>query len=75
MFLVDKQTSNGARTRVYVLVIAPSGKVDVPVVKLQFDISSCMSQIPANRNTVRMSMGSDCCYVKALSRIILNTGE
>lgn len=44
---VDKDSSDASGARVEVLVGAPAGEIDVPVVQLHRDISSRVRQVPA----------------------------
>ena len=60
MLLVHKSASNGTSTRIHVLVSTPAGKVDVPVVQLQLDISGCVGEIPADENSAGVGVGGDC---------------
>ena len=48
VLLVQEDSSDGSRAGVEVLVRTPSGKVNVPIVKLKFHVSDGMSKIPAN---------------------------
>lgn len=68
---MDEYCSNGTRSGVDVLVVAPYSKVDVPVVELQIHIAGGVRTVPADQNTFRVSMFRDSWDVKILSGIEL----
>ena len=71
VFFVHKESGDGAGAGIYIFVVAPGSEVDVPVMELHVDVSNCMSQVPANFDAMRMSMGSNCFDVKVLSSVVL----
>jgi len=75
VFLVHESTGDGASASVHVLVSTPAGKVDIPIVQLQLDISCCVSKIPADEDSARVSVCSDCGNVKQLAAVILDAGK
>jgi hypothetical protein len=69
---VDEKSGNSARARVDVLVIAPDGKVDIPIMEPYIYIPHRVSKVPPNDNPVQMSVSSDGIYIKVLTCIVLN---
>lgn len=58
MSLVHEETTDHTGSTVHVLVVAPCGEVDVPVVQLQWHVTHCVRQIPADRDAVGMTVAS-----------------
>jgi hypothetical protein len=75
MLLVYEESADDSWAAVHVLVIAPCREVDIPVVQLQWDVTGCMSEIPAYFYTQRLAVP---CYeldVEGLSRVELYARE
>ena len=75
VLLVHESTGDRASAGVHVLVSTPAGKVDVPVVQLQLDISGCVGEIPADEDSAGVGVGSDCGNVEQLAAVVLDAGE
>ena len=75
MPVVYEETADGAGAAVHVLVVAPDGKVDVPVVQAQRDVADSVSQIPAYNDALCLRIGRDACYVKVLACVELDSGQ
>jgi hypothetical protein len=73
--LVDECSGDSAWTGVQVLVRAPDGKIDVPVVQMQFNIAGGMRQVKAHYRPDAMSDTGDRLYVERLSGVIVNAAE
>jgi hypothetical protein len=75
VLFVDKESTDYARTAVHVLVVAPCGEVDVPVMQLERHVADGMSQIPSNFDTKGVAVTRDELYVKELAAVVLDAGE
>lgn len=72
---MHEKTADDTWPAVHVLIVAPCCKVDVPIVELERHIANRVSQVPADRNTIRMAVA---CYelnIEELPRIELYTGQ
>ena len=72
---MNKATSNGSRTAIQVLVRAPNGKVDIPIMHLQWYIADRMCQIPTNDDAFALRVLSDGRDVEELARVKLDSGK
>src|SRR5690242_16291887 len=70
VFLVHESSSNRTSSGVHVLVSAPACKVNVPLMKLQFDVSSGVRKIPADSETVLVCVCCDGGDIEKLTGII-----
>ena len=59
MLLVDEGASDGTGPGVDVLVRAPAGKVDVPVVQLELDVAGRVGEVPADDDAALLGVGRD----------------
>jgi hypothetical protein len=75
VLLVHESTGDGASTGVHVLVSTPAGKVNIPVVQLQLDVSGCVGEIPADENSAGVGVSGDCGNVEQLAAVVLDAGE
>jgi hypothetical protein len=75
MSLVHEETTDNTGSAIHVLVVAPCGEVDVPVVQLQWHITHCVRQIPADRDAVGMTVASYELNIEKLSRVELDSGQ
>ncbi len=48
VLFVHKEAGDGARAGVHVLVVAPGGEVDVPVVQFDVDVANGVREVPAD---------------------------
>lgn len=71
VLLVHESTRNRTRTRIHVLVRTPARKINIPLVQLQFNITSCMSEIPSDRQTLRVGVLGDGWDVQELATVVL----
>lgn len=72
---VHEGTCHSARSSVHILVGAPAGEIDVPVVESEFDISGGVGTVPADGDAVRMRMLGDSLDVEELTGVVLDGGE
>ena len=72
---VHESASNGSGPRIEVLVCAPYGKINVPVVQFELDVSNCVSQIPAYSDTTIMRILGDGRNVEQLTAVVLNSWQ
>ena len=70
--LVDKESANASRTRVEVLVGAPDGEVDVPVVQPERHVADRVSQVDSNGDALGVSCLRQPRDVEQLSRVVLD---
>ena len=75
MSFVQKQAGHGSGTAVDIFVVAPCGKVHIPIMELQHYVTHRMGAIPPNQDAFGVSMGGDRFDVKILASIVLNPGE
>ena len=66
--LVDEAAGDGAGPAIEVLVRAPAGEIDVPVVQCQRHVARGMGQIPADHAAVAVCGGGDPLHVEDLTR-------
>lgn len=71
--LVHEEAGHGAGTGIAVLVRAPGGKVDVPVVQLDLDVAVGVCQVPAYRQTAVLRVLGDCGDIEELAGVVLDT--
>lgn len=69
---VHESSTNASRTRVQVLVGAPDGKIDGPVMQIEGNISNSMSQINSDNDVLCMSSCRQFWNVEQLSSVILD---
>ena len=75
MPLVHKEPSYGTRSRVEVLVRAPDGKVDVPVVQSEIYVAGCVCAVPADGDVKAVGVRGDGLDVEVLPGVELDAGE
>jgi hypothetical protein len=75
VLFMHESTGDGAGTGVHVLVSTPAGKVNIPVVQLQLDVSGCMGEIPTDQNSARVGVGGNCGNVEQLAAVVLDAGK
>lgn len=73
--LVDKGSGGGSGPGVDVLVGAPAGKVDVPVVQLELDVARRVGEIPADDDASLLGVGGDARDVEQLARPVLDARQ
>jgi hypothetical protein len=72
VLLMHEQSSDNAGTAIHVLVVAPGGKVDVPVVQLQGHVTNGVCEIPSNYDTERVAVAGNELNVEKLARVELD---
>src|ERR1035441_5808572 len=75
MTLVNERSSHTSGTRVQIFISTPRGKIHVPVVQIQFNISCCMSQIKTYHCTCIMCSFPDGFHIENLSAVIIHTTD
>jgi hypothetical protein len=69
--LVHEGAGDGTRPGVEVLVGAPHGEVNVPVVEGELDVAGGVGQVPADGYAVRAGAGGDEGDVEELAGVVL----
>mmetsp|Transcript_10544 Transcript_10544/g.14434 ORF Transcript_10544/g.14434 Transcript_10544/m.14434 type:complete len:241 (+) Transcript_10544:145-867(+) len=75
MVVVHKAPSNTTWAGVEVLVRAPAGKVNVPVMQLEREIANSMGQIEPNDAPLLVACFGNGCHVKILPSVVLNSRQ
>ena len=75
MPLVHKQSGNRSGPSVDIFIVAPGGKVYVPVVQLQRDVPGGVCHVPANGDAEGVRVCGDGLDVEVLTRVVLDAGE
>lgn len=75
MAFVNEAAPYGAGAAVHIFIRAPDGKVDVPVVQLEWNVADCVSEIPANGDAFRLRVRRDGIHVEELAGVELNAGK
>ncbi|KAA8631089.1 hypothetical protein SMACR_08947 [Sordaria macrospora] len=73
--LVHESTGHGTGATVEVLVRAPDSEVDVPVVKLELDVTRAVGQVPADNEAALLSILGDARNVEQLAGVVLDTRQ
>lgn len=48
VFLMHEQSRHSPRPAIYILVMTPNGKIDIPIMQLQLNVSNGMRTVPAD---------------------------
>lgn len=75
MRIAHETASDRARSAVEVLVRAPDGEVDVPVVQLYRHVADGVCEVPADENAFSLCVGCDALDVEELAGVELDAGE
>ena len=73
--LVNETTAHRTGTAVEILVIAPDGEIDIPVVETEFDVAGRMGEIEPDRAAVLLGCRCDSGHIEDLPREVLNPAE
>lgn len=73
--LVDEESADDTWPAVHVLVVAPRGEVDVPVVQLQRHVADGVGEVPADGDAALLGVGGDGGDVEELARVVLDARE
>ena len=73
--LVHEAAADGARAGVDVLVVAPHGPVDVPLVQPQHDVADRVREIEADDAALLVRGGRDVGDAEQLARVVLHAAQ
>ena len=72
---MHEQPTYGPRAGIQILVAAPGGRIDIPIMEVQGHIAYCMSKVPDYKDAQRAGMGGDGADVEELASVELDPGE
>src|SRR5688572_926914 len=75
MPLMDESPCHGTGTGVQIFIRAPSGKVDIPIMQVQFDIARGVSEIKPDDCSCPVSRIGYRPHIEGLTRVIVHTAE
>ena len=73
VLFVHEEARDGAGARVEVLVVAPGGEVDAPLVQLEVNIANSVREVPAYQDAFGVRVGGDVGDIKVLAGVVLDT--
>ncbi len=74
MALVHEATADGAGSGIEILVTAPNGEIDIPLMQVQQRVADAVSEVQADRRAGTACCADHGCQVQGLSGEILNAG-
>ena len=75
MSRVDEAASDGARSRVEILIRAPDREIDIPVVQREWDVADRVREVEPDPAAAPPRCGRDALQVESLSSLKLDAGE
>src|SRR4051794_3650092 len=75
ILFIHENTTYTTRSGVHILVGTPAGKIDIPIMQAQRDISGSMGQIKTRNGSGCMCPFSDRLQIKKLAGIIIYTAK
>src|ERR1700716_3249810 len=75
MAFVYETPADGTGTGIEILVAAPHGEIDIPIVQVRQRVADAVSKVQAGRGAGTARRVDHGCQVQGLSGEILNTGQ
>ena len=75
MPFVDEKSRYGTWPGVHIFVITPACEIHLPVMQMEINITSCVSEIPSNQDTFRLGVSGNSLDVEVLTSVILYAWE
>jgi len=73
--LVHECTARGRRPGIYIFVVAPARKIDIPIVQVQRHVTGCVRQVPSDDAACVMSSLGDRGHIEQLAGVIIHPTE